>query len=486
MAVKPLMTWDAKTKTWFKKYKRRRLAVSCRQLKTDPTKEGSALLANQWFREKKKEIDEKQATPQHAPEVVDEYQYAMERATLYASWADFEGDQDEAKKHRQHLAWLQKQLRSKAPKFPLTLYELDARADDFGELIDYPRFGYGAPPDKRGGNWGLWEERKKTLELHDAAFTSRRPAESLTDTVAASYLKRKKILVENGELSHGRYERMRISLDFFRKWFGNRTIHAITPVTLLDFHTHLIELVGARTYARETAKQFMTDAKQFIRYIGDVYDDYHIPRNLGSRGLNVKVEQKEVAAFTPAEIKAILKKCPTERTRLFVLLALNMGMTQWDISTIYRFQLDYKTGYLTRKRGKTKWHPSVPTVKYKLWKPMLRLLKKFDSGGDVVLLNEAGTPLVRYKFRDDGKSLRIDAIGGKLTQVANTVAKGKHFKHLRKTGATLLASHPRYFFCSWQYLGHSARTIAERHYIAPDQPLFDESISWLGKQFGIK
>ena len=89
--------------------------------------------------------------PQHSPEIVDEYQYAMERAALYASWADFEGDQDEAKKHRLHLAWLEKQLRSKTPQFPLKLYELDARADDFGELIDYHHFGYGAPPNKRGG-----------------------------------------------------------------------------------------------------------------------------------------------------------------------------------------------------------------------------------------------------------------------------------------------------------------------------------------------
>jgi hypothetical protein len=480
------MTWDAKTKTWFKKYKRQRLAVSCRQLKTDPTKEGSAALANQWFRQRKQEIDEKFATPQHAPELVMQYEYAMDRAALYAAWADFEGDQAEAKKHREHRAWLQKQLKSKKPKFPLTLYEQDARADDFGELIDYERFGYDAPPNKRGDAWNLWEERKKTLELHNAVFTSGHPAESLIDTVAISYLKRKKILVENGELSHGRYERIRISLDFFRKWFGNRTIHAITAATLLDFHTHLVEQVGAGAYARQTAKQFMDDVKQFIRHVGDLYDDYRVPRNLDSRGLNVKVEQKEVSAFTPEEIKAILEKCPTERTRLFVLLALNAGMTQWDIATIYRFQLDYKTGYLTRKRGKTKWHPTVPTVKYKLWKPTLHLLKKFDSGGEVVLLNEAKKPLVRYEFRDDGKSLRLDNIGMKLTQVAKTVAKGKRFKHLRKTGATLLASSPRYFFCSWQYLGHSARTIAERHYIAPDQPLFDESIRWLGEQLGIE
>jgi hypothetical protein len=486
MAVKPLMTWDAKTKTWFKKYKRQRLAVSCRQLEAESTKEGSAALANDWIRRKKQEIDDKLTTPQHASEIVDQYQYAMERAALYASWADFEGDQDEAKKHRQHVAWLQRQLKSKTPKFPLTLYEQDARADDFGELIDYDHFGYDAPPAKREGDWNLWEERKKTLELHNAAFTSRRPAESLTDTVAASYLKRKKIFVENGELSHGRYERMRISLDFFRRWFGNRTIHAVTAATLLDFHTHLIEQVGAGAYARQTAKQFMDDVKQFIRHVGDLYDDYRVPRNLDSRGLSVKVEQQEVATFTPEEIKAILASCPTERTRLFVLLALNTGMTQWGISTIYRFQLDYKTGYLTRKRGKTKWHPTVPTVKYKLWKPTLRLLKQFDSGGDVALLNEAGKSLVRYEFRDDGKSLRLDNIGMKFTEVAKKLTNGKRFKHLRKTGATLLASNPRYFFCAWQYLGHSARTIAERHYIAPDQSLFDESIRWLGEQLGIE
>ena len=34
------------------------------------------------------------------------------------------------------------------------------------------------------------------------------------------------------------------------------------------------------------------------------------------------------------------------------------------------------------------------------------------------------------------------------------------------------------------FLGHAPKDIAHRHYTLADQPLFDEAVTWLGKQLG--
>ena len=173
--------------------------------------------------------------------------------------------------------------------------------------------------------------------------------------------------------------------------------------------------------------------------------------------------------------------------KLFVLLALNTGMTQIDINHLYRHQVDYKNGYIVRKRGKTKWHPNVPTVRYRLWPETLKLLQRYDSGrmgkDDPVLLNYNGNEFVQYTFKANGKTNRLDIIGGLFNALISQhfpELKGKKtFRSLRKTGATILGNDPRYFFVSWMYLGHSAKSIAERHYIKPSQELIDEAIDWL-------
>jgi hypothetical protein len=57
-------------------------------------------------------------------------------------------------------------------------------------------------------------------------------------------------------------------------------------------------------------------------------------------------------------------------------------------------------------------------------------------------------------------------------------------KLLRKTAASLLDSHPEFGRYSQLFLGHSPRTIADRHYIKPSQERFDAAVLWLGKQLG--
>src|SRR3954451_3833204 len=51
------MSWVPKTHTWMKEYKKKKYAISCRQLNAPPTKEGSYQQANAWWLAKKAEVD---------------------------------------------------------------------------------------------------------------------------------------------------------------------------------------------------------------------------------------------------------------------------------------------------------------------------------------------------------------------------------------------------------------------------------------------
>ncbi len=57
-------------------------------------------------------------------------------------------------------------------------------------------------------------------------------------------------------------------------------------------------------------------------------------------------------------------------------------------------------------------------------------------------------------------------------------------KGLRKMSATLLASHPTYGRYDQYFLGHAPSSVADRHYVRPDQAAFDEAVTWLGRQLG--
>ncbi len=56
----------------------------------------------------------------------------------------------------------------------------------------------------------------------------------------------------------------------------------------------------------------------------------------------------------------------------------------------------------------------------------------------------------------------------------------------RKTSSTLLKSSPRYRDLRDCFLGHGAKSMADRHDSAEGQEWFNEAVRWLGEQFGHK
>ncbi len=57
MPASYLMSWEPKSRRWWKQYKGKRYIVSCRQLGAPETKEGSYQMANEWWRARQAAID---------------------------------------------------------------------------------------------------------------------------------------------------------------------------------------------------------------------------------------------------------------------------------------------------------------------------------------------------------------------------------------------------------------------------------------------
>jgi hypothetical protein len=165
----------------------------------------------------------------------------------------------------------------------------------------------------------------------------------------------------------------------------------------------------------------------------------------------------------------------------------NAGFTQTDIAELRDDEVDWSGGRIVRKRSKTRDHQDVPTVDYKLWSSTLELLRQYRSGGEIVLLTETGNRWA-YEVMLDGKMKSTDNIASNYTHLKRKLkSKGfdaKPLKLIRKTSASLLGSHEVYGRFTSHFLGHSPRSIADKHYVRPDQHLFDEAIGWLGQQYG--
>jgi integrase len=214
--------------------------------------------------------------------------------------------------------------------------------------------------------------------------------------------------------------------------------------------------------------------RRFLRYLWS-QRLIELPRNLDSYGFTVR--PKEIQKYTIAEVQKALARLQP-RQKLYGLLALNAGMNNVDIGQLRKDQIDLTAGTLTRRRVKTGDNADVPTVTYLLWPITRQLLETFWSDHpDLALTSKDNTPLWTASVEGD-RTPRKDLIRKQWKKAK----PGIPLKALRSVAATLLQSHPIFGRCVSLFLGHSPRTVADRHYAAPPQQLFNEAIQWLHDQ----
>ncbi len=448
MPVKPLMTWEPRSKRWQKKYRGKPYWVSPKQLGVPSTKEDSVVAAHDWWKAKQAEIDEQEK--QKEDPAWDRIREAVGRLTGRPA----------------------NSVEDVCDLFVQTVQSGEKLPDWFQEAI-------------------VGSERLHQIETQAKAGVALALGEVETErTVGAQigqWVKLLRASVATQTMSEGRWGKYKRDIAVFGKWLGESVpIDAITAAKLEEYWAWLVSQIDERRFSPATAKGALMTAKQFIRRLAEV-SLIPLPGNIDSRRFRFGDGPRTVIRLTIEEVRAMLAKA-TERTRLFLLLMINCGMNQSDITELGEEEVDWKEGTITRPRSKT---PNGPVVRYKLWQETLELLKKLRAKGErplnprgmpVVLTTDEGKLLSRIWIEGE-KERRYDAIQSAANILFNTLGWKKPLKSLRKTSSSILASHKSYKYYVDYFLAHSPRTIAQKSYIAPTDEEFFEALAWLRKEY---
>lgn len=182
-----------------------------------------------------------------------------------------------------------------------------------------------------------------------------------------------------------------------------------------------------------------------------------------------------------------------ERTKLFILLALNCGFYSVDIARLTRSEFHEKEGRIIRQRSKTRGKSDrIPKVNYKLWTPTIRLLTKYAqmSNHPTLLLTNVDGGQLWSEYEKGGTIKHNDNVKNAYFRLqAELKIPKRHrkpFKTFRKTSSSRLDEHTEYGRYAEYFLGEAPRSIAGKHYVKPSRDQFDNALIWLGKEYGIQ
>jgi integrase len=307
--------------------------------------------------------------------------------------------------------------------------------------------------------------------------------------LAERWISTQQALVAAGNMTPEQADNRRICLEHFTSWCGPISIDQIDAQRIEEFFSWCFKKLEARRndpnhkngWSPEYAKKVFATARSFIGYLCES-DLIATPKNLQSKRHKFGTVATAIKTWTVEEAQHVISEAPG-KLKLALMLMLNTGMTQVDVSDLLDTEVNWTEGTITRKRSKTRDQKDVPVVCYKLWPFTFQLLQQYRSGQERVLLTESSKPYVRAELID-GKLVKSDNIRSNFAHLQKRLKFKKSLKLLRKTAATMLESHPVYGRYTSHFLGHSPRSIKDKHYAAPSQELFDEAIAWLGQQFG--
>ena len=295
------------------------------------------------------------------------------------------------------------------------------------------------------------------------------------------FLERKKAGV-----SIGHYGNLARCCNHFAETVGRRLVVKNLGATVVTDYRIALERKMEEGWTKDYASGYGRVVRTFFNWLYETEMIDRLPRNI--KELYIKIDDKEIPTFDPQEVTTLLKHSP-KRTKLYLLLMLNTGMTQKDISDMTPAQLDLTAGTITRKRSKTKnTSAKVPKVSYPLWKETLTLLKQFaKTTGETVLVNADGGRLWVETY-DKGKVDNIRVAYGRLVRslrAKKILDTKKTLKIFRKTSSSMLEDSP-YPQCADYFLGHAPQGVSQKNYKAAPQASMKKAVAWLGQQYGIK
>ena len=442
------MTWEGPPNfRWSRMYKGQRYRVTCAQLNAMVwTKEGSAKLANEWWRQKLTELEGPTVKERLVQKMTEDEWSLIEtiargniaQAALEASMVDG-ADQQASIILDQAADGIVANVKTLTDE-----QKLDLLGDLHGTLIGKP------------------VQKDLSAEFQAERFLA---IEQARGTAPGTF----------GDLSYYIHKILQGSAPTLSKEMDVRTIN---QTTVGDFYLWL------RNNSNQSAtvqRKIWNYFRRFVRFLwsGGLIA---LPTNLNEKTFSFGNTAKKIKTYPIEQIREMLA-CLPDRLRLYALLALNCGMLGVDMAQLRKDE--YQNGRIRRKRSKTRKGENVPEVEYLLWDETKGLLNKYPSSHpNLVLTSKTGTPLWETRI-ENGRKRKYDLVAlqwhrGRGEKRANkpTIT----LKALRSVSATLLESHPVYGRYKSHFLGHSPLSVADRHYAAPSQDLFDEAILWLRVQ----
>ena len=238
-----------------------------------------------------------------------------------------------------------------------------------------------------------------------------------------------------------------------------------------------------------TASDRLSSAKSFIRWLWLVEAIPTLPRNMDAKSTALLISRgsTEIVSYAKDEITTLLNRA-SQRTKLYILLALNTAATQKDIADLQNSEVIWDEARIVRKRSKTRKHDTVPVVNYKLWPETIRLLREERAPGstDRVLLNANGGPLWFDEMREGAKYVKIDNIKSAFHRLRRKTKISKPFISLKKTSASLIRGNERFSSLEILFLGQAPTIVAHKHYAQDPQRLLDAALEWLREEYGLR
>jgi len=322
----------------------------------------------------------------------------------------------------------------------------------------------------------IWKDRLAKIQSNPDSANQQKTLKARI----ASYLAKKR----PSGITATSYENIRRRLEYLQRTLGaNLDASTITGKHLDDLHQALLKDCESKRFSRNYAADVIKTVKTFIRWLDEVEILPQLPRNLTSKSLRINREPPVIEAYSIEQVQNYFVEA-SPQLQLYVLLALNCGMTQIDISDLKPEDVNWTRGTLTRKRGKTASSTRVPTVTYKLWTRTLDLLLQLRSeDSDRLLTTSKGESLCGQGYRE-GRFVRRDAVRDAFEWHRKRRKLVGNFRMFKKTSASLLRDHPEFNGIEPVFLDHAPRSISDKHYAKVPETLLAMGLDWLETKYG--
>jgi len=434
------------------------------------TKEGSYQTANRWWEAKQAEIDGGPPAPHPNQADVDEI-------TSRRDWCRKNGDEHGASFY-DGLLTVVLDDRTERPSHFYALRQFQALNALLNAGIT-PDHNKPIPENLVGLVNGdhFWDERLRG----DAPSV---PDDQTVGGMVSQYLELRRMKVETGRLSPKGFDNSRDCLHHFRDHVGPQiAVAAIDEAAWHRFHGFTVAKVRDKVWSRDFASKVFGTARQFVAWAASM-GALTTPKNLDNRDYRLGKTVAEIPTTTIADVRRLIDGT-SGQLKLHLLLMINCGFTQVDVSDLHPSEVDWTAGRIRRKRSKTRDEPNAPVVDFAIWPETFELLREHRSDDpDHVLVTRSGSRWVYHELHD-GKLKSSDSIATNYNRLRRRVGGGiGPLKLLRKTSASLLGEHPEFRAYAQYFLGHAPQTLADCHYVKPSTPEFDRALAWLRGRYG--